>query len=192
MQDQERFIAPSLGVVIILASFILGVPLIYRVILCLLGLAAAGTYFAPHRVQVETRIAIAALGLLILLIVSSTAFWLALLSFGAIGALQFPHRDALQRNPATIVWLRKGLKDAQARRTGQVGGGSDADEEAGVAAAAGDGESRTPSTGGISAALPGFVRMNVAGIGGLVVGVLVLLSVFIPWFGFFSAPRHAA
>ena len=33
-------------------------------------------------------------------------------------------------------------------------------------------------------ALPAFVRINVAGIGGLVVGVLVVVSVFMPWVGF--------
>ena len=184
MQEYERFIAPGLGIVIILATFILGVPLVYRVLLGLLGLAAAGTYFAPRRVQVETRIAVAALGLIILLIVSSTAFWLALLSFAAIGALQFPNRHQLQRNPATITWLRALLKRAQARRTRHVDDGGDASEEAGVAAAAGDGESGAPSTAGISAALPGFVRMNLAGVGGVVVGALVLGSVFMPWYGF--------
>ena len=114
MQDYERFIAPGLGIVIILATFILGVPLVYGVLLGLLGLAAAGSYFAPHRVQVETRMAIAALGLIILLIVSSTAFWLALLSFAAIGALQLPNRNLLQRNPATITWLRTVLRGVQA------------------------------------------------------------------------------
>ncbi|MCY4475574.1 MAG: hypothetical protein OXC83_09105 [Chloroflexi bacterium] len=181
MQIQQRLIVPALGIVILLAAFILGVPLVYKVLLGLLGLAAAGTYFAPEPVQVETRIAIAAIGLVILLIVSSTAFWLILLSFGAIAALQFPHRHTLQRNPATIAWLSKSLNAAQAGRSGQVDGDGDTDEEA--AAAAGNGESspQAPSTDG---ALPEFVRMNVAGGGGLVAGVLVLLSVFMPWYGF--------
>ena len=60
MQDYERLIVPGLGVVILLSAFLLGVPLIYTLILSLLGAAAVGTYFAPHAVQVETRIAIAA------------------------------------------------------------------------------------------------------------------------------------
>ena len=181
MQDYERFVAPGLGVVIILATFILGVPLVYRVLLGLLGLAAAGTYFAPRRVQVETRIAIAAVGLIILLIVTSTAFWLALLSFAAIGALQFPNRHELQRNPATIEWLRTVLRGVQARRTGQVAATVDGEE---AEAAAGDSASTTPGTAGIAAALPNFVRMNVAGVGGVIVGVIVLGSVFMPWYGF--------
>ena len=183
MQIQERLIVPGLGVVILLAAFMLGVPVVYKLVLGLLGLAAAGTYFAPHEVQVETRVAIAALGLIILLLVTSTAFWLTLLSFGAIAALQFPHRHELQRNPATITWLRTVLKAAQARRSGRAEGGGDADEGTGVVATAGDGDSR-PQPPSAVGTLPGFVRINVAGIGGLVVGVLVILSVFMPWFGF--------
>ncbi|MCY4449955.1 MAG: hypothetical protein OXE02_14045 [Chloroflexi bacterium] len=182
MQIQERLIVPGLGVVIVLSAFMLGVPLVYKLILGLLGLAAAGTYFAPRQVQVEIRVAVAALGLIILLIVISTAFWLTLLSFGAIAALQFPHRRELQWNPATIAWLGTVLKAAQARRSGRVDGGAGA--EAGAAAAARDGESaQAPAPPGASA-LPGFVRVNAAGISGLVAGVLVLMSVFLPWFGF--------
>lgn len=134
MQDYERLIVPGLGVVILLSSFLLGVPLAYQVLLALLGAAAVGTYFAPPTVQVETRIAIAAVGLVILLIVSSTAFWLALLSFGAIAALQLQHRHALQRNPATITWLSALLKRVQASRSGRADGDGDADEKAGVGA----------------------------------------------------------
>ena len=89
MQVQERLIVPGLGVVILLSAVILGAPLVYKLLLGVLGLAAAGTWFAPRQVQVETRIAISALGLVILLLVISTAFWLTLLSFGAIAALQF-------------------------------------------------------------------------------------------------------
>ena len=182
MQVQERLIVPALGVVILLSSFILGVPLVYKLLLGLLGLAAAGTYFAPHAVQVETRTAIAAVGLIILLIGSSVAFWLTLLSFGAIAALQFPHRHELQRNPATIAWLGTVLKTVQARRSGRAEGGGDTGEEAGDAAAAGDGESgqapaRTLGTG----TLPGFLRVNPAGIGSSILGVVAMASIFMPW-----------
>ena len=181
MQIQERLIVPGLGVVILLSAFILGVPLFYKLLLGLLGLAAVGTYFAPHEVQVETRTAIAALGLIILLIVSSTAFWLTLLSFGAIAALQFQHRHALQRNPATIAWLSTVLKSAQARRSGRVDGGGAAGEEAESVAAAGNGQSaQAPALLGDSD-LPAFVRRNPAGIGSSILGALVLLSLFIPW-----------
>ncbi len=184
MQIQERLIVPGLGVVILLSAFILGVPLVYKLLLALLGLAASATYFAPHDVQVETRIAIAALGLVILLIVTSTAFWLVLMSFAAIAALQFQHRHILQRNPATIEWLSAVLKGAQARRSGRTVGEGEAEGEAGEESAAGDGErASAPKPLGVDA-LPGFVRVNVAGIGGLVAGVLVLVSIFMPWYGF--------
>ncbi len=54
MQIQERLIVPGLGVVTLLSAFMLDVPLVYKLLLGLLGLAATGTYFAPHAVQVET------------------------------------------------------------------------------------------------------------------------------------------
>ena len=179
MQVQERLIVPGLGIVILLSAFILGVPLVYKLLLGLLGLATAGTYFAPRLVQVETRIAIAVLGLLILLISSSVAFWLTLLSFGAIAALQFQHRHDLQRNPATIAWLSTLLKTVQARRSGRAEGAGDTGEEAG--AAAGDGEGgQAPALPAVSS-LPGFVRVNPAGIGSSVLGVIAMASVFLPW-----------
>ena len=186
MQTYERLIVPGLGVVILLSVFILAVPLAYKVLLGLLGLAAAGTYFAPHRVQVETRIAIAAIGLIILLMVTSTAFWLALLSFGAIAALQLQHRHTLQRNPATIAWPSTVLKRVQSRRFGRADGGGEADEAAGVVTGAGDGESKPQAQPEVGM-FPDFVRINVAGIGSLVAGVLVLLSVFMPWVAFLAS-----
>ena len=181
MRIQERLIVPGLGVVILLSAFVLGVPLVYRLLLGVLGLAAVGTYFAPHAVQVETRMAIAALGLIILLIVSSTAFWLTLLAFGAIAALQFPHRHELQRNPATFAWLHTAWKAAEARRFGRARGGGDAGGETGVVAGAGDsGSGQAPATLD-PGPLPAFVRMNVAGIGSSVLGALVVVSIFVPW-----------
>lgn len=181
MQVQERLIVPGLGIVILLSAFILGVPLVYKLLLGLLGLAAAGTYFAPPLVQVETRIAIAALGLLILLIGSSVAFWLTLLSFGAIAALQFQYRHTLQRNPATIAWLSTVLKTVQARRSRRAEGGGEAGDEARPSTAAGDGErGQAPALPAVGA-LPGFVRVNPAGIGSTVLGVLAVVGVFMPW-----------
>ncbi len=183
MQTYERLIVPGLGVVILLSVFILAVPLAYKVLLGLLGLAATGTYFAPHRVQVETRIAIAAIGLIILLIVTSTAFWLALLSFGAIAALQLQHRHTLQRNPATIAWLSSLMTGIKERRSGRADNGCDAEEGAGVAAGAGDAQGRFSAPIGVGA-LPGFVRLNVAGVGSSVLGAPVLVSVLaLPWVG---------
>ncbi len=171
MQMQERLIVPGLGVVILLSAFILGVPLVYKLLLMLLGLGAAGTYFVPHAVQVETRILIAVLGLIILLIITSTAFWLTLMAFGAIAALQVQHRHTLQRSPATIEWLNALLqRRSMATRERAAGGGEEtADGDGGSAPAA------------VTSDLPAFVRMNVAGIGSSVLGVLVLLSLFIPW-----------
>ena len=171
MQMQERLIVPGLGVVILLSAFILGVPLVYKLLLMLLGLGAAGTYFVPHAVQVETRIAIAALGLIILLIVSSTAFWLSLLAFGAIAALQVQHRHTLQRSPATIEWVNALLQRRSMAAREAAGGGEEA--------AAGDGGSALIAAS--AGDLPAFVRMNVAGIGSSVLGAIVLLSLFIPW-----------
>ena len=189
MQFQERLIVPGLGIVIVLAAFILGVPTVYKVLLGLLGLAAVGTYFAPHSVQVETRIAIAALGLVILLLITSTAFWLVLLSFGAIAALQIPHRHTLQRSPATIAWLnavlkRRSFEDGERSAGNGVGAeaaGGGAGEEAEDGSAAGDGESAQAPATSRSSAFPGFVRMNVAGIGSSTLGILIVVSLFIPW-----------
>ncbi len=170
MQLQERLIVPGLGVVILLSAFILGVPLVYKLLLMLLGLGAVGTYFVPHVVQVEMRILIAVLGLVILLIITSTAFWLTLMAFGAIAALQVQHRHTLQRSPATIEWLNALLQRRSMAAREAAGGGEEAAEGGGsalIAADAGD--------------LPGFVRMNVAGIGSSVLGAIVLLSLFMPW-----------
>ena len=159
MALQERIIVPALGGVILLAVLTMGAPILYTVLLGLLGLAAIGTWFAPAAVQVETRVGIAVLGLLILFFyLGSLSFWLALLSFGAIGALQIRHRDALQKNPATVAWLNAAL----ARRE------SDGAKPAGEAA---------------SADLGGALqrRIHVAGIGAAVMGIAALLSVFMPW-----------
>ncbi len=188
----ERVIVPALGAVILLSSFILGVPLIYQLLLALLGLAAAGTYAAPPRVQVETRIVIAAAGLIILLIVSSTAFWLTLLSFGAIAALQIPHRHTLQRQPATVAWLGTLLDAARERRSVRVDGAASTvapDDETRATTSDGEGEvaparpaSRPPGAPGID--LPGFVRVSAAGVCGPIAGVLVVVGLFMPWVGF--------
>ena len=176
MQIQERLIVPGLGVVILLSVFMLNVPIVYKVLLAILGLAAAGTYFVPNAVQVETRIAIAAVGLIILLLISSTAFWLTLLSFAAIAALQIPHRHTLQRSPATITWLNAVLKQRSGAPDGEGVG-----EGAGAVAAAGDGQSAQATAPFGIGALPAFVRMNIAGVGSSILGVLVVVSVFIPW-----------
>ena len=200
MQIQERLIVPGLGVVILLSVLILGVPWFYKVILGLLGLAASATYFAPHAVQVETRMAIAALGLIILLIVTSTAFWLALLSFAAIAALQFQHRHTLQRSSATLAWLNALLQrgpsapanpttpppaDANAAPPPPADANAappppaDADAAPAGAEAASPAAPRAQAPQGL--AVPAFVRLSLAGIGGSVLGVGAAVMVFVPW-----------
>ena len=203
MQSIQRLIVPALGVVIVLCTFMLGVPVVFRVLLVLLGVAAVGTHFLPHAVQVETRIAIAALGLVILLIVSSTALWLAVLSFAAIAALQIPHRGTLERSLATVAWLETTLKAVRARRSGRDAA-ADGDAEEPRAAADGVGEEPRAAADGVGEepraattardeerslragpagieSLPGFVRVNVAGVAGTVCGVVALISTFLPW-----------
>lgn len=158
MALQERVIVPGLGVVILLAVITMGAPVLYMVLLGLLGLAAVGSYFAPSAVQVETRVGIAVLGLVILIFYfSSLSFWLALLSFGAIGALQVRHRDQFQKNPATVAWL-----NAVMRREGE-----------------GQGPAGDAASTGAAGALQG--RVHVAGIVSAAMGIAVLLSVFMPW-----------
>ncbi len=164
MQVNERLIVPGLGVVILLSVFMMGAPFIYLLLLALLGLAAIGTYYAPHPVQVEMRTGIAALGVIFLIFYfSSLGFWLALLSFGAIGALQIRYRDELRNPPRTIAWLNSVL--------GQRG------------ATAGNGAGGTA----LAIALPGKLgalqgKVNIAGIVAAVLGVIVLLTVVMPWY----------
>ena len=107
MRIQEEYIVPGLGVIILLAalaSVASGASVLFFLALGILGLAAIGTYMIPHGAQVEVRVAITVLGLLLLfLYFSHLAFWLALLSLGAMGALQFRHSDSLQIPPQHTV-----------------------------------------------------------------------------------------
>ena len=174
MQIHERLTVPCLGIVILLAGFTVGVPLVYKLLLGLLGLAAAGTHFAPPAVQVETRIAIAAIGPFILIPITSTAFWLTLLSFGAMAAFQIPYRNTLQQLQATIAWLN-GVLQRSSRP--QAGG-----EKAGAANAAGGGKSAQALAQGEVGPLPSlFVRIDVAGVGSSVLCALIVVSIFLPW-----------
>ena len=161
MLQQERLMVPVLGVVILVSIFVMGAPLIYLLLLGLLGLVAVSTYYLPHAVQVETRIAISALGLVVLIIYfNSLGFWLALLSFGAIGALQIRYRHLLQNPPHTITWLNTVL--------GQRGV-ADADNADNAAAP--------------SIAVPGVLgKVSIAGVVAAVLGIIVLLTAVMPWF----------
>ncbi|MDE2942121.1 MAG: hypothetical protein OXP10_07270 [Chloroflexota bacterium] len=180
MRIQEEYIVPGLGVVILLAalgSVASGASILYFLALGLLGLAAIGTYLLPHGAQVEVRVGIAVLGLLLLFIYfNHLAFWLALLSLGAMGALQFRHSDSLQIPPQhTVSWVKE-LLDQRAA-AGAAGAQSDgAGQATGAAALQGLG------------ALQGRLRVNVGGIGASVLGALALLCVLaIPWVYIFVA-----
>ena len=105
--EQERLVVPGLGVVILAGVLLLeGASTASTVVLGLLGVGAIATFFAPEPVQVETRIGIAAVGLLyLILFFGSWGLWLVVLGLGGIGALQIRHRSELQRTPVTIAWL---------------------------------------------------------------------------------------
>ena len=199
MRIKEEYVVPVLGAIVLLSLFgfgTSGVSLIYPVLLGMLGLAAVGTYFLPPAVQVEVRIAIAALGLIILIFYfSSVSFWLALLAFGAIGASQVRHGSVLTMPPHTVAYV-KALLEKQ--------GASGA---AGVASeGGGDGSGATPQTSDASdapvavapaAAVPGLgplqrmLRANVGGIGGSVLGAFILFNLFlIPWVALTAAVEY--
>lgn len=182
MREDDKFIVPVLGVVVVVSVFVLGTsfwPIGYVAILFVLGLAAMGTYFLPEQVQVETRIAIAALGLLVLIFMfSSLGFWLALLSFGAMGALQIRYRGILRMPPThTLEWLRA-LQVQRGR------GGTEADD---VSTDSGD-EATAPAQQGeaSSSMASGREIVGKAGIGGIgasALGIVILCTAVMPWFG---------
>lgn len=176
MRETDRFVVPALGVAVIIAVFVLGTAGFYSIgyvaILFVLGLAAIGTYFVPEQVQVETRAAIAVLGLIVLIFMfSSLGFWLALLAFGTIGALQFPHRGTFQIPPHTYTWLNDVL--AQRRAAGTTAG---ADDEAVAPAQPAEAVPTETSGSGL---------MGKAGIGGIAasaLGIIILCTAVMPWF----------
>ncbi len=177
MREPEQFVIPALGVLVLLSVFILGTgfySLAYPVILGVLGLAAIGTFFLPPAVQVELRIAISGLGLLTLIFMfSSLGFWLALIGFGAIGALQIRHRGVLQKSLHTVEWLKT-------LQLGQGGAGTVTFQaETGEATAAAQ-----PVVSAQSGASRGGGMVNIGGIGAMVLGIIVLLSFLLPWLTF--------
>ncbi len=182
MRIKEEYIVPALGAVILLSAFgfaTSGFSLIYPVLLGMLGLAAVGTFFVPPAVQVEVRIAIAVLGLLILVFYfSSVSFWLALLAFGAIGASQIRHGSVLTMPPHTVAYVKTLLEKRGAAGAGS-GAGGDGSGETAQTGAAGQG-SAVQSLG----PLQRMLRVSVGGIGGVVLGAFILLSIFtMPYVG---------
>ena len=117
MPTLERLNISGLSVAILQSAFRIGFRWSYKVILRLLSRRESGLTSWPHGAQVETRIVIVSLGLIIALTVSSTTFWLTLLSFGAITAWQFPQRNALLRPPSTIPGLITLAGRIQARQS---------------------------------------------------------------------------
>ena len=168
---QERFIVPGLGVVVLAAILTMEAPWILRVLLGVLGLAAVGTYFLPHAVQVETRIVIAVLGLTILIFISSLGLWLTVLAFATVGALQARHRDTLQSPPHTVSWLRTVLgRPGTAGAAATQADATQADDGDGaplVAAPLGKSSVRSPTQ----------VPHLIAGIASIV----VVIAAFLPW-----------
>lgn len=155
----------------------MGGGLLFKLLIGLLGLAAVGTYYAPHQVQVETRSAIAVLGLLLLVFYfSSLGFWIVLLSFCIIGALQLQHRGILQYPPRTIAWLN----DVLAKRDTQDYSASAETPEA--QAGAGDAPA-TPASAAPPVSLgPLQGRLSIAGIAAALGGIIILLTVNMSWY----------
>ena len=167
MRIQEQYIVPGLGAAILLSvlGFVAsGASNLFLLAMVVLGLAAVGTDLLPRGAQVEIRLAIAVLGMLFLPpYFSHLLFWLALLAFGGIGALQLRHGDTLQMLPQhTVAWV-KGLLGQPAAETG-----------------AGDGAAPAKGTQGLAgfSVLQGRLRVSVGGIGASLIGVFVVLSIF--------------
>ena len=154
MRIKEEYIVPALGAIVLLSVFgfaTSGLSLIYPVLLGILGLAAVGTFFLPPAVQVEVRIAIAALGLIILIFYfSSVSFWLALLAFGAIGASQIRHGSVLTMPPHTVAYVKALLEKQGASGAAGVAseGGGDGSGEAAQTGTAAPGSAAENAEGG--------------------------------------------
>ena len=188
MRINEEYIVPGLGAIILLSVFGFaagGASPIYPVLLGILGLAAVGTYFLPAAVQVEIRIAIAVLGLIILVFYfSSVSFWLALLAFGAMGASQIRHGATLSMPPQhTVAYVKTLLGKQTAAGTAGVESESDGGDGSGETPPKTDASGETNAAAPAAAlqglgALQRILRVNVGGIGATAMGALTLLSIF--------------
>ena len=189
-------VVPALGVLVLIASLMLATshwPLAYSIVLGLLGLAAIGTYFLPPAVQVEARIAIAALGLITLLIMfKSISFWMALLPFLTIGALQIPRRHTLRMPLHTIRWLQalqsgQNIAETLTLQPETAGVSYPAVQpnpavQPGQPAPAGGIADTTARIQGRASRGSGL--QYVGRIGAAIMGVIVLLSFLLPWISF--------
>ena len=122
-------------------------------------MAAVGTYFLPAAVQVEIRIAIAVLGLIILVFYfSSVSFWLALLAFGAMGASQIRHGATLSMPPQhTVAYVKTLLGKQTAAGTAGVESESDGGDGSGETPPKTDASGET-NAGAPAAALQGLAH----------------------------------
>ncbi len=199
MRIKEEYIVPALGAIALLSVFgfaTSGLSLVYPVLLGILGLAAVGTFFLPPAVQVEVRIAIAALGLIILVFYfSSVSFWLALLAFGAIGASQIRHGSVLTMPPHTVAYV-KALLEKQGASGAEVAGSEGDGDGSGATPQTSDASDATGATAPAAAVqglglLRRMLRVNVGGIGGSVLGVFILFNLFlIPWVALTAAVEY--
>ena len=192
MRIREEYIVPALGAIILLSVFGFaagGASPVYPALLGILGLAAVGTYFLPAGVQAEMRIAIAVLGLVILVVFfSSVSFWLALLAFGAMGASQIRHAATLSMPPQhTVAYVKTLLGKQGAAGTAGVESESDGGDGSGETAQKTDASGET-NAAAPAAALQGLgvlqrvLRLNAGGIGAAALGAFILLSIFtMPW-----------
>ena len=183
MRIREEYIVPALGAIILLSVFGFAAGGASPIYPCSWGCSdwrRLEPISCPPPSSVEIRIAIAALGLMILVIYfSSVSFWLALLAFGAIGASQIRHAAALSMPPRHTVAYVKTLLGRQGE-AGTAGaesdGGDGSGETAPKAAAAG------AALQGALGALQRVLRVNVGGVGPMALGALILISIFtMPW-----------
>ena len=167
----------------------MGGGLLLKLLIGLLGLAAVGTYYAPHQVQVETRAAIAVLGLLLLVFYfSSLGFWIVLLSFCIIGALQLQHRGILQYPPRTFAWLNDVLAKRDTQAYSEPPETSTPPEtSASAAAPEAQADAEDAPAPPASAAPPVSLgplqgRLSIAGIAAALGGIIILLTVNMSWY----------
>lgn len=183
MRVEEKYIAPGLGLVILLALLGLDASPIVVVILGILGAGAVGTYLLPHEVQVELRVAIAAIGLLVLVFfLGSLAFWLVLLALGAMGALQVRHSELLKMPPRhTVEWFKAALDRSGGARTAAAatgaGEGGEEDAGAGDTAQAAAAPGLAAMRGGLGT-LAGTIGTSPGRLAASVLAALIVLCIF--------------
>ncbi len=179
MSIPERSVAPALGAVLLLALLGLDIAPVALVLLGSLGVFAVATYPLPPAVQAELRAAIAALGLIVLvLFTGSLAFWLVLLALGALGALQARHRDKLRLPPRhTVAWLRETLDRSGGTRVADHDPAA-AGQRAGEPPRAAVAQDLATTQARLPGALEGSLSTSAGRAGASALAVLIVLSLF--------------